>query len=52
MSDLKILEDLISIRSDNGCEKIIKYIKSKLENETKEIRIVKDEVGKENIIIG
>lgn len=52
MSDLKILEDLISIRSDNGCENIIKYIKSKLENETKEIRIVKDEVGKENIIIG
>lgn len=53
MNDLKILNELVSIRSDGECESILKYIENKLKEKAEEIIYVKNkEDNKSNIIIG
>lgn len=52
MKELKILKDLISIRSDNKEKDILFYIEKALKDKVKEIKYVKSDNGKDNILIG
>lgn len=52
MNDLKILKDLVSIKSDNKEKEILFYIEQALKEKVKEIQYVTGENGKNNIIIG
>lgn len=52
MEEFKILKDLVSIRSDNSDKEILLYIENILKDKVKQIKYVKGENGKLNIIIG
>ena len=52
MKELKILKDLVSIRSDNDEKKVLSYIEETLKGKVEEIKYVKSDNGKENIMIG
>lgn len=52
MNELKILKELVSIRSDNKEKDVLTYIEKTLKGKVKEINYIKSENDKYNILIG
>ena len=53
MNKLEVLNELVSIRSDNNCDEILAYIENKLKDKVEEIIYVKNkEDNKNNMLIG